>query len=246
MPETPSDRPDPWSEAETVDFLDAGSWFVPERTTQIDTIASVVPPSSDPVHLVELCCGEGLLAEALAERFPAATVHAFDRSKIMLSETKRRLDRFPDRFEIRRFRLTETEWREFPWPVHAVVSSLAVHHLDAPAKRTLYRDMAAALAPSGALVICDLVEPLTDEGRELYARHWEAAVRKRSLESEGDLARFEFFREAGWNHYRTPDEGDVPSPLVDQLDWLRDVGLEKTEVHWLQAGHAIFSGRKPA
>src|SRR3546814_5605436 len=37
-------------------------------------------------------------------------------------------------------------------------------------KRQLYADMAGCLAPGGALVVCDLVETLTAEGRRLYAK----------------------------------------------------------------------------
>jgi tRNA (cmo5U34)-methyltransferase len=42
-----------------------------------------------------------------------------------------------------------------------------------------------------------------------------------------------------------PDPIDMPSPLLDQLNWLAAAGLEGADVHWLKAGHAIFSARKP-
>jgi tRNA (cmo5U34)-methyltransferase len=32
---------------------------------------------------------------------------------------------------------------------------------------------------------------------------------------------------------------------LDQLLWLKEAGIESIDVHWLKAGHAIFSGRKP-
>ena len=41
-----------------------------------------------------------------------------------------------------------------------------------------------------------------------------------------------------------PDPIDQPDPLFDQLKWFEEAGLEKIELHWLVAGHAIFSGRK--
>lgn len=240
-----------WSERDSATFLDLGRYYVPQRDTQIATICGAIPapPASseaDPAHIVELCCGEGLLSKALLEHFPGAIVHALDGSDAMLAATARALADEGERARTRKFDLPATDWRRFPFPVHAVVSSLAIHHLNAAEKRQLYADMAAALAPGGALVICDLVETLTSEGRRLYAAAWDDAVRRAAVELDGDMKAFDRFREDDWNFYamREPDPIDKPDPLFDQLKWLEEAGLEKIEVHWLVAGHAIFSGRK--
>ena len=39
-------------------------------------------------------------------------------------------------------------------------------------------------------------------------------------------------------------EMDKPSPLFHQLQWLDQAGFGRVDVHWLRAGHAIFSGMK--
>ena len=71
---------------------------------------------------------------------------------------------------------------------------------------------------------------------------------RRSLELDGALGAFEFFRDDRWNYFSdpSPDPVDQPSSLLDQLKWLEAAGLERVDVHWLRAGQAIFSGRKPA
>ena len=58
---------------------------------------------------------------------------------------------------------------------------------------------------------------------------------------------FEFFQDDTWNYYSdpAPDPIDQPSALLDQLKWLEAAGLRNVDVHWLKAGHAIFSGVKP-
>ncbi len=111
----------------------------------------------------------------------------------------------------------------------------------------MFSDLAAALAPGGAVIIVDLVEPETADGKAVSAKAWDDAVRSRCLELDGDLAAFEFFRDDHWNYYLdpAPDPVDQPSALLDQLKWLEAAGLEHVDVHWLKAGHAIFSGRKP-
>ena len=86
-------------------------------------------------------------------------------------------------------------------------------------------------------------------GRKLAADTWDAAVRQRSLDLDGDLRGYDHFCELGWNHYAQsepdPDSIDKPSSLFDQLKWLEQAGFTDVDVFWMKAGHAIFGGRKP-
>ncbi len=54
------------------------------------------------------------------------------------------------------------------------------------------------------------------------------------------------FVEHNWNYHAVPnpDPIDQPSPLLAQLKWLEQAGFVEVDVHWLLAGHAIFSNRK--
>lgn len=237
---------DGWGETDSAAFLALGDCYVPDREQQITTICDVIPHSGAPVDLVELCCGEGLLTEALLTRLPSARVTAFDGSSAMREAASQRLARFGERARVIAFELEADDWRRFDRPPHAIVSSLAIHHLDSAGKQSLYRDMATALAPGGALVIADLVEATTDEGRQLWVAHWDADVGERSRRRFGDDRALDEFRSRRWNYYEDPaaNVGDDPSPLLDQLRWLEAAGLERADVHWLRAGHAIFSARK--
>src|SRR5262249_15055116 len=149
-----------WNEADSQNFIDHGRFFVPEREEQIETLCALIPPPAGPAHVVELCCGEGLLSGALLERFPEVTVHAYDGSPAMLETGAARLAGYGERFDARLFNLADRAWRRFPWPVHAVLSSLAIHHLDGAAKAELYADLAHAVAPGGVLLLADLVLPV--------------------------------------------------------------------------------------
>ena len=75
----------------------------------------------------------------------------------------------------------------------AVVSSLAIHHLDSTEKQVLFKDVASILAPGGSFIIADLTEPMDRFGRKLAANTWDEAVRQRSLDLNGDLSGYE-----GW------------------------------------------------
>jgi len=238
------DNPTPtWQESDSSKFIDYGRFFVPDREEQIATFLDVIPDPGDGL-IVELCCGEGLLSQALLDRFPRARVLALDLSPAMLAAARARLAGHGDRFSTRQFDLADRSWRQFPEPVHAFVSSLAIHHLDGDGKRELYRDLTAALAPGGAVVIADLVEPATPGSRVLAARAWDEAVRRRSLDLAGDLAPYQRFLDLRWNLWAEtePDPIDRPSPLFDQLRWLEEAGLSGVDVYWMKAGHAIFGG----
>ena len=242
-----SDTNEGWSEDDSRHFIDYGAYFVPERETQIDTICSVIPCPQENSLIVDVCCGEGLLASALARRFSQCHILALDGSSAMLEAAGRRLGETGTSWTTSLMDIADSGWRRFDRPVHAFVSSLAVHHLDGPGKAGLFRDLAAALAPGGVIVVCDLVEARRREGLTLWERHWDDGVRERAIRLDGNEDMLHFFREDGWNYYSDPDADpvDMPSGLFEQLKWLEEAGLADVDLHWLVAGHAIFSARKP-
>ncbi len=233
-----------WDEQDSQAFIDYGRYFVPEREEQIAIICELIAPQPAPCHIIELCCGEGLLARALLERLPHSTVHAYDGSPEMLSRTRQHLAHFADRFTPAQFDLAARDWREQLQQARAVVSSLAIHHLDGAQKQELFRDVYGMLAPGGVLVVADVIEPAHACGLAIAARAWDDAVRQRALALDGDTAAFDFFTRDGWNLYRHPDPLDKPSRLLEQLQWLAAAGFTDVDVHWLKAGHAVFSGHK--
>ncbi|HVT59589.1 MAG TPA: class I SAM-dependent methyltransferase [Thermoanaerobaculia bacterium] len=273
-------RKERWDEQDSRTFIDYSRFFVPGREEQIaafcDLVSAAVepaavppaPPSASPADsdlrevphvysrtcgpvLVELCCGEGLLARALLERLPGATVFGYDGSQAMLDSAAAALAAFGERFATCLFDLADCSWRGFetlPRAPRAIVSSLAIHHLDGAAKRALFGDLFRAFAPGGLLLIADLVRPATAAGAALAARAWDDAVRQRALALAGNLDPLEVFRRDRWNYFADPDPDplDRPSPLTDQLRWLGEAGFGAVDVYWMKAGHALFGGAKPA
>lgn len=233
-----------WTEESSQTFIDYGRYFVPAREAQIETICTLIPQTAQPFHVLELCCGEGLLAAAILERFPQAVVHGYDGSVEMLNAARARTAAFGERFLTRRFDLAAHHWRTLDWAPRAVVSSLAIHHLDGSQKQQLFADLHHLLQPGGALIIADLIEPAHALGAQVAAAAWDAAVRERAQQLDGNEAAFVQFQELEWNLYRHPDPMDKPSGLFEQLRWLQESGFVDVDAYWLQAGHAIYGGRK--
>jgi tRNA (cmo5U34)-methyltransferase len=237
-----------WQESDSQEFIDYGRYFVPQREYQLQTIADLIPPPDGPAHILELSCGEGLLAQVLLRRFSEITLHGYDLSPAMLEKAQERLAHFSDRFVPYRFDLTHREWRTTAQTFHAIVSSLTIHHLDGPDKLRLFQDLYQMLQPGGTLVIADLVAPMRDLGTAVAAKAWDEAVRERSQQLDGNDDALAQFARLKWNLYRYPEDPDVaidkPSGLLDQLKWVEQAGFTAVDLHWALAGHVIYSGVK--
>lgn len=243
--ETTAEQPR-WGEEDSEEFLGYGAYFVPERELQIETVCDLIPEPPAGSWLVELCFGEGLLTRALLERYPQCRVLGLDGSERMVEHARETLADHGDRVRLATFDLADPSWRDLPRPLHGVVSSLAVHHLDGEEKRQLFADVHRSLAPGGVLVLADLILPTHERGFRVAGKAWDRAVQERARALDGNLDAFEHFQRIGWNSFweTEPDPVDKPDTLLDQLKWLEAAGFTEVDAFWMRAGHVIFGGTK--
>jgi tRNA (cmo5U34)-methyltransferase len=242
----PIAAPPPWQESDSVTYRSVAPVAVPDREHQLATLLCLLPfDTSESFAATDLGCGEGALSAALLRCFPEASVVAVDGSSSMQLHATEKLARFGRRAAVKSLDLQATDW---PLPVETtdcVLSSLVLHHLDGPAKRRFFDAARPRVSLRGALLIADLIAPQRAEARSLFAQTWDRAARARSQALFGDDHAFEEFAAAEWNWFRWPDPTDIPSPLGDQLEWLRASGFESVDCFWLHAGHAIYGGYGP-
>ena len=235
-----------WSEDDSALFQDYADFFIPFRQGQSEMVVALLGPAPPgPARAVELCCGDGRLSAAILAAYGGCQVTAYDGSDAMRQAATARCAEFGERFAVQAFDLAAPDWRTFAEPVDAVVSSLAVHHLDTTEKRALFADMAKVLNPGGQLIIADLIEPQSAQAWALAAQQWEADVARRA-EAAGRPEALEAFRTSDWNFFAdmTPDPLDKPSSIAEHLDAFRAAGLEAADTHWLYAGHTVMSARR--
>jgi tRNA (cmo5U34)-methyltransferase len=236
-----------WRPSDTELFARYGDAFVPRRREQMDTVCELLGGIPEPAVL-DLCCGEGRLAEEYLSRSPGGRVTLLDGSEEMLEKAARRLASYGDRCTRLRADIEDRSWRREA-AYGGVMTSLAVHHLDGPGKQALYRDVHAMLVPGGVFVMADLMEPAGPAGRAVAAGHWDRAVLRASREQFGGDEAVEACERAEWNYYRLPgpDPVDRPSSVVEHLDWLREAGFAEVDLVWMYAGHAVITAkRRPA
>ena len=168
-----------WSEEDSATYRAIAQVAVPRRREMVEALLAAAPfPTGEPLKILELGSGEGLLAEALLTRFPLASLTALDGSESMRSEATRRLAAFGERARVAAFDLTALDWWDRMFGVDLIVSSLALHHLNDAKKQYLYKAAAERLSPRGALLIADLVDPQHPAAREAAADRWDALARR--------------------------------------------------------------------
>jgi tRNA (cmo5U34)-methyltransferase len=234
-----------WTEDDSATYAAIAEIAVPRRREMMATLVAAIPfGAGDSFRMVELGSGEGRLAEALLDTFPAATILALDGSESMRQESSAKLARFGARAAVRDFTLDGLDWWDLMKGVGVVVSSLCLHHLNDAKKQYLYKAAAERVSSPGALLVADLVEPMSSAARDIAADAWDEAARDQAA-AIGRPDLYQRFVDAGWNHFRTPDAADHPSALLHHLVWLRQAGFAAVDCVWQFAGHAVFGGCRP-
>lgn len=131
-------------------------------------------------HIIELGMGPGYLASYLLERMPSVTYCGIDFSLPMLDIAHERLQRFSSRVTYKQADLVEEAWEEnVTKPVHAIVSTWALHDLGSPKNiNTVYERSYSALNSDGILINGDFIKPIGalqefEGGRFYVADHLE-------------------------------------------------------------------------
>ncbi|QDV76153.1 class I SAM-dependent methyltransferase [Botrimarina mediterranea] len=139
---------------------------------QAAVVAAVPFGASGAVKIIDLGGGSGRLAERLLTAFPAATVTVVDPSGPFLELARERLARFGDRAGFVSSRAQESVWRRLVGPVDAIVSTSALHHLDAEEKNAVFAACCDSLEPGGLFVNGDEYRPPSDATYLAYLQEW--------------------------------------------------------------------------
>lgn len=183
----------------------------------------------EPVKVLDLGAGTGLLSAVISGRYPRARVTLVDLSVEMLRVARRRFSHEPERFE---FRVMDFARKDLPVGYDLVVSALSVHHLTDGDKRELFEKVNGSLVTGGLFVNLDQVLGKTPEEEARYEEWWLRRVREAGA-SEGDLA-------AAFRRMRA----DKSATLKAQLRWLEEAGFEDVECRREDHRFAVYRGRK--
>lgn len=153
----------------------------PERLRLFELIFSQLNGAiPDDGSILELGIGPGYLANYLLDRMPNVAYYGIDFSSPMLEIAQERLQRFSPRVTYMQADLVTETWEEnVSKPVHAIVSTWALHDLGNPRNiNIVYERSYSALGNSGIFINGDFIKPIgaTQEfegGRFYVAKHLE-------------------------------------------------------------------------
>jgi SAM-dependent methyltransferase len=191
-----------WSNPERVtEYL---SREIPHRQTAEEMLLQALPAQVD--RFLDLGTGDGRLASLLRAAHPDAAAVGLDSSEPMLAFARERFDPATGiEFRLHDLRDPLPEVGKFD----AIVSGLAIHHLEDDRKRDLFAEVHGLLSPGGVFANLDLVKAPTAELHERFRR---------------EIGR------------PKDDPADRLADLSDQLSWLRAAGFADADYHfeWLQ------------
>lgn len=182
--------------------------------------------ASAPVRQVlDLGAGTGMLSAFVRARLPAARLTLLDAAPNMLAQARARLGE--ERTAYVMGDLLDP-LPEGPWD--AVVSALAIHHLQDAAKVDLYRRVRDSLREGGVFVNAEHVAGPTPLLEAEYDRWHE--TRARAAGSD----------DAEWAHAVEMMAHDERVPLEQQLAWLRDTGFRHADCLFKEHSFAVLVG----
>jgi len=188
----------------------------PRRAEGESVLLDHVP--RDARRILDLGAGDGRLLAMLRIDRPQMHGVALDLSELMLEAARERFAG-DERIELVRHDLAE------PLPAigrfDAVVSSMAIHHLEHERKRSLYGEIFDVLEPGGVFANFEHVASPT---HRLHLAFY-AAIGE-PLEHE--------------------DPSDRLLDVESQLAWLREAGFDDVDCYWKWLEMALLIGVKPA
>ena len=177
-------------------------------------------------RVLDLGAGTGLLARKVAQAYPRARLTLVDGAPAMLAQARGLLG---DRATYVTADLGDA-LPTGPWD--AVVSALAIHHLDDDAKADVVRRVHRDLAPGGVFVNAEQAAGPTALFDDLYA-DWH---RRRSIELGTSLE--------DWDGAVERMRMDRCASVERQLSWLRDAGFADADCLFKDHRFAVLVARR--
>jgi len=216
----------------------------PLRLKMIDVALELLPfDRTDALRVLDLGVGTGAFSRQLMEKYLNAEVVAVDGAASMLELAKFRLREYSNRVKwvVSDFRAMPTELLE-PDTIDLVISSYALHHLNAQEKLAVLKSVVRAIRPGGWFLNADLV---IADAPDIEQRLQEIRVEAITGRAPANDSRF-CSPEATRQYLDELEEmeQDQPQTLKQDIRILRESGIANAEVFWKELREAVTGGSK--
>lgn len=184
-----------------------------------------LPPHA---RISDLGAGTGIMAAFVLEKYPDASCQLVDVSADMLEKARAR---FGAGGAVEFLESDFANWNPESGSFDAVVSALAIHHIDDAQKRALFSKIFSTLKDGGIFVNAEQVLCATQAERAAARADREAIIVKHFSEADAAVARKRLLL-------------DKCATVADQKKWLSDAGFKSVQIRYEYLDFAVFAARK--
>ncbi len=196
----------------------------------LDALISVLPfKSGKSIKVADLGCGTGTAAYLVKKRFPKAEIECLDLADNMLQLARRKLKGMKNIS----FHRVNLEDHSFTGKYDAIVSSLALHHIEpGKGKTELYKKIFNALRKGGIFVNADIIKSPNGNVQKVYLNKWAEFISQSFSSEEINL---------NFKRYKTEDR---PADVQKELKALSKIGFKHPEIYWKNYNFVTYGGFK--
>jgi len=213
----------------------------PNRTKMVEIALQVIPfEPQQSFTALDLGVGTGFFTQAVLDHYPNSRIIAIDGAEAMVELAKVRLKAKADRVD---FRIGD--FRQLGQIVSSqrgqlVFSSYALHHLTWNEKLAVIRDALGFLEPGGWFLNADLVVASDPEIEKRIQKVREQRIVQRASGRDPrfrDLDATRLFLDK-----LEAEDHDQPLKLAEDLQILKEAGLQSASVFWMEYREAVTGG----
>lgn len=203
--------------------------YIPCFEQLYGTVLELIPNHrQEPLRILDLGAGTGLLSGLIVKAFPEALVTLADVSTGMLEKARERFDTNPNVS----YRVLDFVNAQLAGHYDVVVSALALHHTPQERLKEVFQKVFNVFEDGGVFINADQTLGTTPQNEQRYADAWLAGARARGCTGEDIEIAMERMK------------ADRTATLEKQLAWMREAGFSHVDCWYKHYRFAVYSGEK--
>lgn len=204
--------------------------LIPFYEDMVESLILALPfHRKENIKVLDLGCGTGNISKKVKEGFPNAQITCVDLAENMIQVAKSKLAPYSDV----EFIISDFRDLDFKKEYNAVVSSLALHHLQPKEQKSFYRVIMRFLKEGGVFYNAENILGSSLHLNQVYMDKWVEFMLESHTKKEIETIWLPKHREE-----------DFPSPLRNHIQWMEEAGFQEVDIVWKYYNFGVYGGKK--